>query len=177
MKQNNKKRIDKRVVVPFCVCVLLVAILAGAIIWSEMTELDHFAEQYATALLQNDPSAVYSMYMPEAISYLLRETELTEKDMRSNLSHKMSLWVRKNVTDKTGALTDMEASLISKQNVPKETVEELETNFGVHAQSAKCLTVSYHAEGGKGSQDGEMTVYAVKISGNWYLYDLQMLLE
>ena len=57
-----------------------------------------------------------------------------------------------------------------------ETVTELEDNFGVNAQSAKCLTVAYRAEGEKGSKDGEMTVYAVKIGGRWYLYDLQMLL-
>ncbi len=177
MKPNTKKRIDKRAIVPFCVCVLLLVALAVAIIWSQFADIELIAEQYAVGMLQNDADAIYSLYVPEAISYVARETDLTETDMKSNLRHKMSLWLTKSVANETGVLTNADASLISKEDVPKETVDELETNFGVKAQNAKCLTISYHAEGEKGSKDGEITAYVVKIDGKWYLYDLQMLLE
>ncbi len=178
MKPNKrtKKHIDKRMIVPFCICVAIVAVLAVAIVWSLVTELDLFAEQYAVSMLQNDADAIYAMYTPDAISYLVRETKMTEKQLKENLRYKLSLWVDKVVTEEVGALTDVRASLTAKEDVPRDTVAEMEQNFGINAQKAKCLTVTYHAEGGKGSKDGEMTVYVVKIGGNWYLYDLQMLL-
>lgn len=176
MKKTNKKHIDKRMIVPFCVCVALLAVMAVAIIWSLLTDVEQIAESYANAMLQNNADAIYSMYTPDAIAYLLRETDMTEKDFKQNLRHKMSLWLSDIVTDETGTLTAVDASLISKEDVPRETVAELEENFDVNAQSTKRLTVAYHAEGEKGCKDGEMTVYAVKIGGRWYLYDLQMLL-
>ncbi len=177
-KQNkcSKKHIDKRMIVPFCVCVALLAVLAVAIVWSLLTDVEQIAESYADAMLKNDADAVYAMYTPDAISYLLRETDMTEKEIKQNLRHKMSLWLSGSVINETGTVTSVDASLVSKEDVPRETVAELEDNFGVNAQNAKCLTVAYRAEGKKGSKDGEMTVYAVKIGGRWYLYDLQMLL-
>lgn len=176
MKKMTKKRIDKRMIVPFCVCVLLLAALACAVIWSQFADVDMIAEKYALGMLQNDADAVYSLYVPEAVSYVMRETDLTERDMKVNLRYKMNNWLENELTDEIGVLTNAAAELISKEDVPDGTVKELEANFGVNAQNAKLLTVAYHAEGEKGSKDGEMTVCAVKIGGKWYLYDLQMLL-
>ena len=177
MKKQTFKKMNKYMIVPFVVCVVLLVLLAVMIVRSLFTDMEWVAEQYTVGMLQNNPDAIYSMYVPEAITYVMRETELTEKDMKYNLRHKMSLWVQRTLTNEIGALVSADAELIDKQDVSSETVKELEQNFGVNAQSTKCLTVAYHAEGEKGCKDGELTVYVVKVGGKWYLYDLQMLLE
>ena len=170
------KKIDKRMIVPFCVCVLLLAVVAGAIVWSWFTDIETVAERYAVGMIQNDADAIYAMYTPAAIDYLMRETDMTADEIKGNLRYKMSLWQKRELTQEIGRVSSANAHLIDKQDVAQETVEELEANFGVRAQGAKCLTLSYHASGEKGEKDGEMTAYIVKIDGKWYLYDLQMLL-
>ena len=173
---KTKKRTDKNTIILFCVCVAFLAVIAVAIVWSLFTDIETVAEQYAVGMLQNDSESIYAMYAPQAVSYLLRETDMTEKEIKTNLHTKMTRWAKGVLTDEIGALSSAHADLVSKEDVPRETVEEMEANFDIHAQSAKKLTISYHAEGEKGAKDGEMTVYVVKISGVWYLYDLQMLL-
>ena len=176
MKKTHK-RTDKNTVILFAVCVALLGAMAVGIIWSLFTDLSSAAEQYADAMLQNDADAVYAMYAPQAVSYLLRETDMTEAALKTNLRTKMSRWTKAVLTDEIGEVSSSHAELVAKEDIPSETVKELEQNFDVNAQSVKKLTISYHAEGAKGAKDGEMTAYVVKIGGVWYLYDLQMLLE
>lgn len=172
-----KKKKDLRIFVPFCAAVLLLAALAVVIVLSFFGDDDRVAEQYVQYAMTANGEAMFSLYPEEAIDYVARETGLREQDMRSNMQHKLSLWLKEEITDACGTLSEYSFEVKNRETVDKATVSEMETNFGVNVSSAKLFTLAYHAKGSAGEKSGEISVGVAKIDGQWYLYNLLLLLE
>lgn len=172
---KNKKKTDFRVLLPVCIVLLLLAILAGGLIFSLVTGGPApVGEAYLEAMTAKDAEGVLEMYHGGMLSYLQKNAGETMTKIAARFEDRLNAWYEKSFAS-CGENVTFTYELSEKESVDEATMADLVEILGDGVSDAVVFKGTITATGSAGSNTVTHWVQLVKVDGNWYLYNLQML--
>ncbi len=173
---KNKKKRDLRVLIPVCIVLPLLAIVAGGLIYSLVTGGPApVGETYLQAMTAKDTEGVIQLYHGSMLMHLQESTGDKATQVRSRLQTRLDAWYDKNFSE-CGENVTFAYTLSEKETVDDATLEELRDIIGDGVSTAVVFRGDITATGSTGSKTVTHWVQLVKVNGKWYLYNLQMLI-
>lgn len=177
MKKNTKKKkTDLRVLLPVCIVLPLLAILAGALIFSLFTGgPEPVGEAYLQAMTAKDGDGVLEMYHGSMLMHLQKVSGEKASVITARFQNRLEAWYD-NAFGECGDNVTFTYELSEETDVDEETLTELKEIIGEGVSSAVTFKGEITATGSKGSKTATHWVQLVEVDGKWFLYNLQMLL-
>ena len=177
MKRNTKKKkTDFRVLLPVCIVLPLLAILAGGLIFSLFSGgPEPVGEAYLQAMTAKDGEAVLEMYHGGMLMHLQKISGEKASAISARFQSRLDAWYD-NAFGECGENVTFAYTLSEKEAVDEETLEELKEIIEGNVTSAVVFKGEITATGSKGSKTTTHWVQLVEVDGKWFLYNLQMLL-
>ncbi len=173
---KNKKKKDFRVLIPVCIVLPLLAILAGGLIFSLIGDGPAATgEDYLEEMTSCNAEGVLKLYHTGMLTYLQTHNGERLSEITSRLQTRLDSWYDTNFSS-CGENITFTYELTDKQPVDEETLAELEEILGDGVSDAVVYQGEITATGTRGSKTVTHWVQLVKVDGRWYLYNLQMLL-
>lgn len=175
MKNKTKKKTDFRVLLPVCIVLPLLAIVAGGLIFSLVTGgPEPVGEEYLTLMTAKDADGILEMYHGGMLSYLQDNGGETMTRVAARFRERLDTWYDKSFAS-CGENVTFTYELAGKESVDEETLEELREILGDGVSKAVVFEGTVTGSGSAGSNTVTHWVQLVKVDGSWYLYNLQML--
>jgi hypothetical protein len=177
MKRNpKKKKTDFRVLLPVCIVLPLLAILAGALLFNYISGgPSSTGEAYLEEMTACHAEGILELYHPKMITYLQTHNGDRASEIASRLQSRLDGWYDTNFSS-CGENITFAYDLTDKQSLDEETLAELKEIIGDGVSDAVVYQGEITATGSAGSKTVTHWVQLVKVDGVWYLYNLQMLL-
>ncbi len=177
MKRNTKKKkTDFRVLLPVCIVLPLLAILAGGLIFSMLTGGPKpVGEAYLQAMTAKDSEAILEMYHGGMLMHLQKISGEKASAISTRFQTRLEAWYD-SAFGECGDNVTFAYELSEKADVDEETLTELKEIIGEGVSSAVVFKGEITATGSKGSKTVTHWVQLVEVDGKWFLYNLQMLL-
>lgn len=171
MKKKPGKKKDFSVLIPVAIVVLLLAFVAGGLIYNAVTGgPESYAEEYFTWMMEQDGASIVNAYRPETLTYVSKNTGESTAAIAQRVQSRIDAWYDKKIVSVCGRVLSYEIDILETEDAEDSVLQELEGIVGRSVSRAVVCKAEITVDGEKADTTSQQSVYLMKIDDAWYLY-------